>query len=43
MRLGRWAEAAQDFAHALAQPGLDRTLRRDLRADPTRCRRAVAA
>ncbi|MEU8050756.1 tetratricopeptide repeat protein [Micromonospora haikouensis] len=42
MRLGRWDEAARDFAHALAQPGLDRALRRDLRAELARCRRAGA-
>ncbi|GAA3430005.1 hypothetical protein GCM10018953_71890 [Streptosporangium nondiastaticum] len=42
MRLGRWDEAARDFAHALAQPGLDRGLRRDLRAELARCRRAMA-
>ncbi|MEV0971801.1 tetratricopeptide repeat protein [Microtetraspora glauca] len=42
MRLERWDEAARDFAHALAQPGLDRALRRDLRAALDRCRRAVA-
>ncbi|MEU4438133.1 tetratricopeptide repeat protein [Micromonospora chalcea] len=41
-RLGRWDEAARDFAHALAQPGLDRALRRDLRAELARCRRALA-
>ncbi|MBQ1069624.1 hypothetical protein KBX39_23010, partial [Micromonospora sp. D75] len=40
-RLGRWDEAARDFAHALAQPGLDRALRRDLRAELARCRRAL--
>lgn len=39
-RLGRWEEAARDFADALAQPGLDRALRRDLRAELARCRRA---
>ncbi|MEU8191394.1 tetratricopeptide repeat protein, partial [Micromonospora carbonacea] len=42
LRLGRWDEAARDFAHALAQPGLDRALRRDLRAELARCRRAGA-
>ncbi|MEU3456770.1 tetratricopeptide repeat protein [Micromonospora sp. NPDC006766] len=42
MRLGRWDEAARDFDHALAQPGLDRALRRDLRAELARCRRALA-
>ncbi len=42
MRLGRWDEAARDFDQALAQPGLDRALRRDLRAELARCRRAVA-
>ncbi|WP_405096032.1 tetratricopeptide repeat protein [Micromonospora sp. NBC_01412] len=42
MRLRRWDEAAQDFTHALAQPGLDRALRRDLRAELDRCRRAMA-
>ncbi|WP_222434135.1 tetratricopeptide repeat protein [Micromonospora sp. CNZ296] len=41
-RLGRWDEAARDFAQALAQPGLDRALRRDLRTELTRCRRALA-
>ncbi|SCF17260.1 Tfp pilus assembly protein PilF [Micromonospora viridifaciens] len=39
MRLGRWDEAARDFTEALAQPGLDRALRRDLRAELARCRR----
>ncbi|MFI7465333.1 tetratricopeptide repeat protein [Nonomuraea sp. NPDC049646] len=39
-RLGRWEEAARDFTDALAQPGLDRALRRDLRAELARCRRA---
>ncbi|MGW4407892.1 tetratricopeptide repeat protein [Nonomuraea sp. NPDC004702] len=39
-RLGRWEEAARDFTDALAQPGLDRALRRDLRAELDRCRRA---
>ncbi|GAB3136653.1 hypothetical protein GCM10027290_00790 [Micromonospora sonneratiae] len=42
MRLGRWDEAARDFAHALDQPDLDRSLRRDLRAELARCRRAMA-
>ncbi|MGW1060749.1 tetratricopeptide repeat protein [Micromonospora rubida] len=42
MRLRRWDEAAQDFTHALAQPGLDRALRRDLRAELDRCHRAMA-
>ncbi|MEU2613496.1 tetratricopeptide repeat protein [Micromonospora sp. NPDC007271] len=42
MRLGRWDEAARDFTAALAQPGLDRALRRDLRAELSRCRRAMA-
>ena len=41
-RLGRWDEAARDFTEALAQPGLDRALRRDLRAELARCRRAPA-
>ncbi|MCX4472619.1 tetratricopeptide repeat protein [Micromonospora sp. NBC_01655] len=41
MRLGRWDEAARDFTDALAQPGLDRALRRDLRAELDRCRRAM--
>ncbi|MFI9639986.1 tetratricopeptide repeat protein [Micromonospora sp. NPDC051925] len=39
-RLGRWDEAARDFADALTQPGLDRALRRELRAELARCRRA---
>ncbi|MFI7110143.1 tetratricopeptide repeat protein [Nonomuraea sp. NPDC050227] len=39
-RLGRWEEAARDFTDALAQPGLDRALRRDLRAELDRCWRA---
>ncbi|MFF4989486.1 tetratricopeptide repeat protein [Streptosporangium saharense] len=39
VRLGRTEEAARDFAHALTQPGLDRALRRDLRAELARCRR----
>lgn len=39
-RLGRWEEAARDFTDALAQPGLDRALRRDLRAELARCRNA---
>ncbi|NBE84052.1 tetratricopeptide repeat protein [Micromonospora rubida] len=42
MRLQRWDEAVQDFTHALAQPGLDRALRRDLRAELDRCHRAMA-
>ncbi|MFF3868247.1 tetratricopeptide repeat protein [Micromonospora sp. NPDC001898] len=42
MRLRRWDEAARDFTHALAQPGLDRALRRDLRTELDRCRRAMA-
>ncbi|WP_067173605.1 tetratricopeptide repeat protein [Microtetraspora niveoalba] len=42
MRLERWDEAARDFTEALAQPGLDRPLRRDLRAALARCRRAMA-
>ncbi|WP_320064880.1 tetratricopeptide repeat protein [Micromonospora sp. RTGN7] len=42
MRLGRWDEAAGDFANALDQPGLDRALRRDLRAELARCRHAMA-
>ncbi|MFF4779105.1 tetratricopeptide repeat protein [Microtetraspora fusca] len=42
MRLERWDEAARDFADALAQPGLDRALRRDLRTAMARCRRATA-
>ncbi|MEU4566642.1 tetratricopeptide repeat protein [Micromonospora sp. NPDC023956] len=42
LRLGRWEEAARDFSHALAQPGLDRALRRDLRAGLARCRRPMA-
>ncbi|WP_239085654.1 tetratricopeptide repeat protein [Catellatospora methionotrophica] len=41
-RLGRWDEAVQDLTVALAQPELDRSLRRDLRAELTRCRRAAA-
>ncbi|SBT44401.1 tetratricopeptide repeat protein [Micromonospora narathiwatensis] len=41
-RLGRWDDAARDFADALAQPGVDRALRRDLRAELARCRRALA-
>ncbi|HEY0700476.1 MAG TPA: tetratricopeptide repeat protein, partial [Micromonospora sp.] len=41
MRLGRWDEAARDFTDALAQPGPDRTLRRELRAELARCRRAL--
>ncbi|MEH1014807.1 tetratricopeptide repeat protein [Micromonospora sp. CPCC 206060] len=41
MRLGRWEDAARDFTHALAQPGLDRALRRDLRTELARCRRAT--
>ncbi|MBO4204843.1 tetratricopeptide repeat protein [Micromonospora echinofusca] len=43
MRLGRWAEAARDFTDALAQPDLDRALRRDLRRELARCRRASAS
>ncbi|MFI6815688.1 tetratricopeptide repeat protein [Nonomuraea sp. NPDC050328] len=39
-RLGRWEEAVRDFTDALAQPGLDRTLRREIRAELERCRRA---
>ncbi|MEU1882992.1 tetratricopeptide repeat protein [Streptosporangium sp. NPDC020072] len=42
VRLGRLEEAARDFADALTQPGLDRALRRDLRAELARCRRAMA-
>ncbi|GAB2933871.1 hypothetical protein GCM10027280_22130 [Micromonospora polyrhachis] len=42
MRLGRWDEAARDFTDALALPGVDRALRRDLRAELARCRRAMA-
>ncbi|MFJ6194776.1 tetratricopeptide repeat protein [Micromonospora sp. NPDC092111] len=42
MRLGRWDDAARDFTAALAQPDLDRALRRDLRAELDRCRRAMA-
>ncbi|MEV4181027.1 tetratricopeptide repeat protein [Streptosporangium canum] len=42
MRLKRWDEAARDFAYALDQPSLDRALRRDLRAELARCRRAMA-
>ncbi|MFG3712569.1 tetratricopeptide repeat protein [Micromonospora sp. NPDC047730] len=41
MRLGRWEEAARDFTHALTQPDLDRSLRRDLRAELARCQRAM--
>ncbi|GAA0951937.1 tetratricopeptide repeat protein [Nonomuraea longicatena] len=41
-RLGRWEEAARDFADALAQPGLDRALRRDLRTELARCHRALS-
>ncbi|WDZ83633.1 tetratricopeptide repeat protein [Micromonospora cathayae] len=40
LRLGRWDEAARDFTAALAQPDLDRALRRELRAGLARCRRA---
>ncbi|MFB4291547.1 tetratricopeptide repeat protein [Nonomuraea sp. ATR24] len=42
MRLGRWDEAARDFTDALSQPGLDRGLRGDLRAELARCRREAA-
>lgn len=38
-RLGRWDAAARDFAAALAAPDLDRSLRRELRAELARCRR----
>ncbi|MGK5518222.1 tetratricopeptide repeat protein [Micromonospora sp. URMC 107] len=41
MRLGRWEEAARDFTRALTQPEVDRSLRRDLRAELARCRRAM--
>ncbi len=42
-RLGRWDEAVHDLTTALAQPDLDRTLRRDLRTELARCRRAATA
>ncbi|WP_229402239.1 tetratricopeptide repeat protein [Micromonospora okii] len=42
LRLGRWDDAARDFADALARPDLDRALRRDLRAELRRARRAAA-
>nr|BFE56296.1 hypothetical protein GCM10020063_008220 [Dactylosporangium thailandense] len=38
MRLERWGEAAEDLTAALAVPGLDAKLRRDLRAGLNRCR-----
>ena len=38
-RLNRWDEAARDLAEALARPGLDRALRRDMRAELTRARK----
>ncbi|WP_326563686.1 tetratricopeptide repeat protein [Micromonospora peucetia] len=41
-RLGRWEEAARDFTHALTQPDVDRSLRRDLRVELARCRRAMS-
>lgn len=40
-RLARWDEAAADFADALTRPGLDRALRRDLRTELARARRAA--
>lgn len=42
LRLGRRDEAVRDFADALARPDLDRGLRRDLRAELRRARRAPA-